>query len=144
MDSLLDHLCRFTVPVKYKLTLRSFSRKCASITLSDPIAGLRTFRLQLNDGFACHQIPSSFNVLFRQYAAYPLLCPSFNFIFEYRNINRLSIDSALQLRLRPGLTLIRLSLIRKPWSSGVRVSHPHYRYLCLHLLFHTLHKTSQL
>ena len=36
--------------------------------------------------------------------------------------------SALRLRLRPRLTLIRLALIRKPWSSGVRVSHPHYRY----------------
>ena len=61
------------------------------------------------------------------------------------NINMLSIDYALRLRLRSRLTLIRLALIRKPWSSGVRVSHPHYRYLCLHLLFqklqHDLHHT---
>ena len=54
------------------------------------------------------------------------------------NINMLSIDYALRLRLRSRLTLIRLALIRKPWSFGVRVSHPHYRYLCLHLLFQTL------
>ena len=65
-------------------------------------------------------------------------------ISRYRNINRLSIDFAHRLRLRSGLTLIRLSLIRKPWSSGVRVSHSHYRYLCLHLLFCPIHKVSQL
>ena len=54
---------------------------------------------------------------------------------QYRNINRLSIIYAFRLRLRSRLTLIRLSLIRNPWSFGVRVSRPHYRYLCLHLLF---------
>ncbi len=59
------------------------------------------------------------------------------------NINMLSIDFALRLRLRSRLTLIRLALIRKPWSSGVRVSHPHYRYLCLHLLFRTLQHVLQ-
>ena len=58
----------------------------------------------------------------------------------YRNINRLSIGFPLRVHLRPRLTLIRLALIRKPWSIGVRVSHPHYRYLCLHLLFRTLHR----
>ena len=40
-------------------------------------------------------------------------------------------------------TLIRLALIRKPWSCGVRVTLPHYRYSCLHLLFHTLHQISR-
>ena len=39
------------------------------------------------------------------------------------------------LRLRSRLTLIRLALIRKPWSCGVRVSRPHYRYLCRQSLF---------
>ena len=57
---------------------------------------------------------------------------------RYMNINMLSIGYPLRVRLRPRLTLIRLTLIRKPWSFGVRVSHPHYRYLCLHLLFRTL------
>ena len=33
---------------------------------------------------------------------------------KYRNINRLSIDYAIRLRLRSRLTLIRLALIRKP------------------------------
>ena len=47
------------------------------------------------------------------------------------------------ITLRTRLTLIRLALIRKPWSCGVRVTLPHYRYSCLHLLFHTLHQTSR-
>ena len=49
----------------------------------------------------------------------------------------------MRLTLRPRLTLIRLTLIRKPWSCGVRVTLPHYRYSCLHLLFHTLHNSSR-
>ena len=60
---------------------------------------------------------------------------------RYMNINMLSIDYPVWVCLRPRLTLIRLALIRKPWSSGVRVSHPHYRYLCLHLLFQPLQHT---
>ena len=60
---------------------------------------------------------------------------------RYMNINMLSIDYPVWVCLRPRLTLIRLALIRKPWSFGVRVSHPHYRYLCLHLLFQTLHRS---
>src|SRR5690606_13681496 len=35
-----------------------------------------------------------------------------------------------------------LALIRKPWSTGGRVSHPPYRYSCLHLLFQTLQRPS--
>ena len=46
-----------------------------------------------------------------------------------------AIGIAVRLSLRTRLTLIRLALIRKPWSFGVRVSRPHYRYLCLHFLF---------
>lgn len=58
---------------------------------------------------------------------------------KYGNINPLSIGIAFRLILRPRLTLIRLALIRKPWSFGGRVSHPPYRYLCLHLLFQKVH-----
>ena len=60
-----------------------------------------------------------------------------------RNINRLSISIGLRLSLRPRLTLIRLTLIRKPWSFGGEGFHLPYRYLCLHLLFHPLQNTSQ-
>ena len=59
------------------------------------------------------------------------------------NINQLSIGLALRLILRTRLTLNRLSLPGKPWSSGVRVSRPHYRYLCLHLLFQKLQPCSR-
>ena len=59
------------------------------------------------------------------------------------NINQLSIGFALRLILRSRLTLNRLSLFRKPWSSGGRVSHPPYRYLCLHLLFRKLQPASR-
>ena len=45
--------------------------------------------------------------------------------------------------LRSRLTLIRLALIRNPWSSGARVSHPRCRYSCLHLPFRTLHEASR-
>ena len=41
---------------------------------------------------------------------------------EYRNINRLSIRYASRLFLSPRLTLIRLTLFRKPWVFGVRIS----------------------
>ena len=49
-----------------------------------------------------------------------------------------SIGSSLRMPLRSRLTLIRLALIRKPWSSGEGVSRPLYRYLYLHLLFQWL------
>ena len=63
---------------------------------------------------------------------------------RYMNINMLSIDYPVWVCLRPRLTLIRLALIRKPWSSGVRVSHPHYGYLGLHLIFQTLQQALRL
>ena len=59
------------------------------------------------------------------------------------NINQLSIGFAFRLILRPRLTLNRLSLFRKPWSSGEKVSHLPYRYLCLHLLFRPLQPGSR-
>ena len=64
-------------------------------------------------------------------------------ICGYRNVDLLPIGCPFRVRLRIRLTLIRLALIRKPWSFGVGVSHPHYRYLCLHLLFKTLHRASR-
>ena len=60
-----------------------------------------------------------------------------------RNLQRLPIGLAPRLSLRPRLTLIRLALIRNPWSSGGRVSRPPSRYLCLHLLFHPLQHPSR-
>lgn len=62
---------------------------------------------------------------------------------KYGNIDPLSIGIPVRVSLRPRLTLIRLALIRKPWSFGGRVSHPPYRYLCLHLLFRKVHRLSR-
>src|SRR6266436_2349892 len=56
-----------------------------------------------------------------------------------RNINLLSIVYAFQPRLRNRLTLSRLTLPRKPWTHGERVSNPLYRYSCLHNHFQGLH-----
>ena len=61
-----------------------------------------------------------------------------------RNVDRLSIWSALRLPIRSRLNLIRLALIRNPWSFGVGVSRPNYRYLYLHLLFRYLQQGSRL
>ena len=52
------------------------------------------------------------------------------------------VGLAIRLSLRSRLTLIRLALIRKPQSSGVGVSRPHYRYLYLHLPFRALQNGS--
>ena len=54
-----------------------------------------------------------------------------------------AIGYAVRLCLRARLTLIRLALIRKPWSFGEGVSRPLYRYLYLHLLFHKLQPSSR-
>jgi hypothetical protein len=56
-----------------------------------------------------------------------------------RNISLLSIAYAFQPRLRYRLTLGRLTLPRKPWTHGERVSNLLYRYSCLHNHFWNLH-----
>ena len=88
------------------------------------------------------RIPTPFNGLFRLSAGVPLLrlplaAGTSNGMFTVS-----SIGCAFRLRLRSRLTLIRLALIRNPWSFGVGVSRPHYRYLYLHLLFRRLHRGS--
>ena len=88
-------------------------------------------------------IPTPFNELFRQFAAVSLLR---HHIAVYKStgiLTRCPSATSFRMRLRPRLTLIRLALIRKPWSFGGRVSHPPYRYLCLHLLFRSVHRTSR-
>ena len=62
---------------------------------------------------------------------------------QYGNVNPSAIGFSLRMSLRTRLTLIRLALIRKPWSFGEGVSRPLYRYLYLHLLFQTLQRGSR-
>ena len=89
------------------------------------------------------RLPTSFNLRFRRQAGVSLLrlhiAPiSSNGIFTVS-----SIGCAVRLRLRARLTLIRLALIRNPWSCGEEVSRLLYRYLYLHLLFHCLQSVSK-
>ena len=60
-----------------------------------------------------------------------------------RNINRIVIGIGLRLILSSRLTLIRLALIRNPWSFGGGASRPPCRYSFLHLLFHKLQSPSR-
>ena len=89
------------------------------------------------------RISTPFNGLFRQSADVSLLRPRFTLKHSNGILTVSSIGYALRLPLRSRLTLIRLALIRKPWSCGVEVSRLHYRYLYLHLLFHDLQHVSR-
>ena len=84
-----------------------------------------------------------FNRLFRQTAAVSLLRLHIAPGGSNGILTVSAIGLALRLSLRSRLTLIRLALIRKPWSFGEGVSRPLYRYLYLHLLFQTLQNTSR-
>ena len=138
----------------YPTTCVRFGTGVADICLADFLGSLLTRAVCLPEGSQYCQVqledricleesaPTPLNRLFRQSAAVSLLRPRFtpgdsNGIFTVS-----SIGSASRLPLRSRLTLIRLALIRKPWSFGVEVSRLHYRYLYLHLLFRTLQPAS--
>ncbi len=84
-----------------------------------------------------------FNRLFSQPAAVSLLRPHVTHKGSNGIFTVSAIGLAVRLNLRTRLTLIRLALIRKPESFGEGGSHPLYRDLDLHLLFHTLQKGSR-
>ena len=85
-----------------------------------------------------NRLSTLFNQLFRQLADVSLLCPYFALYAGNGIFTVSSIECAVRLSLRSRLTLIRLALIRNPWSYGEGVSRPLYRYLYLHLLFQPL------
>ena len=88
-------------------------------------------------------IPTAFNALFRQCAAVSRLRHRIAATKSTGILTRCPSTSPFGSRVRSRLTLIRLALIRKPWSFGGRVSRPPYRYLCLHLLFQKVHHSSR-
>ena len=90
------------------------------------------------------RLSTLFNQLFRQLADVSLLCPYFALYIGNGIFTVSSIGCAVRLFLRSRLTLIRLALIRNPWSCGEGVSRPLYRYLYLHLLFLNLQPSSRL
>ena len=87
--------------------------------------------------------PTPFNRLFRQPAALSLLRLRIARGGSTGIFTCSAIGLAVRLSLRARLTLIRLALIRKPWSCGGGVSRPPYRYLYLHLLFQMLQHPSR-
>ena len=101
-----------------------------------------TFRFGSMADLPTMSTPTPFNRLFRQPAVLSLLRLHFTRHDSKGILTLSSIGYAVRLCLRSRLTLIRLTLIRKPWSSGGEVSRPPYRYLYLHLLFHTLQNRS--
>ena len=87
--------------------------------------------------------PLRFNPLFRQGAAVSLLRRRVTHTSSNGILTVQSIACAFRLRLRARLTPDRLALSGKPWPYGGRASHPPYRYLYLHLLFHALQRGSR-
>ena len=88
-------------------------------------------------------LPTTFNPHFRQGAVVSLLRLRVRRTVSDGILTVSSIGLANRRILRTRLTLNRLTLFRKPWSFGERESHPLYRYLYLHLLFHTRQNTSR-
>ena len=88
--------------------------------------------------------PTPFNRLFRQPAEVPLPRPRVARMASAGMLTGSSICLAFRLIIRLRLTPDRLTSPGNPWSYGGGESHPPYRYLCLHLLFQTLHGGSRL
>ena len=84
-----------------------------------------------------------FNLLFRLQAEVSLLRLHIVRLSSNGMLTVSSIGCAVRLFLRARLTLIRLALIRNPWSFGEGVSRSLYRYLYLHLLFRGLQRASR-
>ena len=122
---------------------RGFSREldylCYLVARGRPVLSGSTVTADL----PTMSLSTPFNLLFRQQARVSLLRL---LVTPYHSNGILTVSAigcAVRLRLRARLTLIRLALIRNPWSFGERGSRPLYRYLYLHLLFHTLQNGSR-
>ena len=110
--------------------------------LSDRHKGSRYYQVQLSRRICLPQSTSTpFNQLFRQLATLSLLRLHVTHKASIGILTDSDIGIALRLILSARLTLIRLTLIRNPESFGEEVSHPLYRYLYLHLRFHTLQRS---
>ena len=112
--------------------------------VASPRGGRRTIGSRLG-ARACQDAstPTAFNRLFRQPAGLALLLPRVDPRGSSGILTGSAIGLAFRLILRSRLTLIRLALIRKPWSYGGGASHPPYRYSFLHLPFRALQRGSR-
>ena len=110
--------------------------------LSDCPRTLGTLSFAIQGGFAYLVFNYCFQRAFRLPAGVSLLRLPIAAETSNGILTVSSIGFGSRLILRSRLTLIRLALIRKPWSFGEGVSRPLYRYLYLHLLFQKLQHAS--
>ena len=145
----LEHLRILTPPTCVRLryghlknSLRGFSRQHAwdqFVAKRPPhhLSELTTPRVFLGDpptGLGRDNQRPADLVLLR----YPIV--SLSPLGWYGNVRPLSITYAFRPRLRVRLTLSGLTLLRKPWVFGGRVSRPSSRYLCRHDHFRFVHR----
>ena len=121
-----------------------FSRRHAYPRYRPPQKGRAYYQVRIG-GRICltSSTPTPFNRPFRRTAAVSLPRPRVAPHGSDGIFTVSAIGIATRLSLRARLTLIRLALIRKPWSCGGGVSRPPYRYLYLHLLFQMLQHPSR-
>ena len=98
------------------------------------------------EGWICLPLsaPTPFNPVFRHRAEVSLPRPRIARADSAGMFTGQSICVAVRLIIRVRLTPGRLTSPGNPWSCGGGGSRPPYRYLCLHLLFQTLHGGSRL
>ena len=127
-----------------------------ALQLADFLGSMFTLTIDLPEGVTYCQVrlgrwiclppsaPTPFNRLFRQPAEVSLPRPRVARMASAGILTGSSICLAFRLIIRLRLTPGRLTSPGNPWSYGGGESHPPYRYLCLHLLFQTLHGGSRL
>jgi hypothetical protein len=112
--------------------------------LSPPPEGRRTVGFRLSVRICLYRsTPSAFNPDIRHRAAPCSLRPRFAHSTGSGILTGSAIGFGSRLILSPRLTLIRLALIRNPWSFGGGASRPPCRYSFLHLLFRALQLSSR-
>ena len=137
-------MCPFRVRVSSACRLGDFLGSLLTTAVSSPEGSLYC---QVRHGLrhlTRFRIPTLFNGRFRRPAGVSLLRLPIAAESSAGMLTGSSIGSSLRMPLRSRLTLIRLALIRNPWSFGGRVSRPPYRYLYLHLLFRGLQPPSRM
>ena len=136
-------MCPFAVRVPIRFSLADFLGSMITFTITRP-EGLVYFQFRLS-GWIClpQSAPTTFNAPFRRCAEVSLLRLHIARTGSNGILTVSAIAFTFRIMLRTRLTLNRLALFRKPWSCGGGASHPPYRYLYLHLLFHTLQQSSR-
>ena len=137
-------MCPFRVRVSSACRLGDFLGSLITTAVSSPEGSLYC---QVRHGLrhlTRFRLPTLFNGRFRRPAGVSLLRLPVAAESSAGMLTGSSIGSSLRMPLRSRLTLIRLALIRNPWSYGEEVSRLLYRYLYLHLLFRQLHNGSNL